>query len=187
VLLPAFSALAHVLAAHWVYNQTLAAAHAAPLLLALSAVLLLRADPGTFARSAGQAAGLAAVLTGLTDPQVFAQASDARITLSGWRFLLLAAGVLYLGVFVLRPTLGTLAASGLGFTGSALGATPLQPVTRVVNAGDTTLGVARDLTPTGPLQWGFILIAGAFVALGLGAVWARFAGSPVSAPAPDPT
>ena len=189
VLLPALSALAHLLAAHWVYHQSLTAAHAAPLLLALSVVLLIRAQPGTQARAVGQAAGLAAVFAGMTDPQIYSGAPEAWTTLSGWRALLLAAGVLYLGACVMRPTLGTAAASALGFGGAALGATPMQPVTRVVGAGEVTVQAVRELTPTSPLQWGFILIVGAFAALGVGAVWAGFARPPAdndAPPAPAP-
>lgn len=186
ILLPAFSTLAHLLGAHWVYHQTLTPAHAAPLLLVLSAVLLLRAAPGGFARSAGAAAGLTAVFAAMTDPQVFSGDPESWTALSGWRALLLAAGVLYAAVFALRPNLGTLTTSVLGFAGAALGATPLQPVVRVVDAGDTTLTAVRGATPTSPLQWGFILIAGAFVTLAVGVVWAATPGRNPTRPSQGP-
>lgn len=144
---------------HWVYRGALTPAHFSPVLLALSVVLLLRADRSwTNAWRWAVACGYVGLLS-------------AGFAEEAWhlRVWLIAGALGYGGVWYRQRTLGLLLVWPVMGAAAALGHTPGVMVERIVYAAEQSWRVLRYVTPRTAASWGVTTVTLAFVTLGVGA------------------
>lgn len=170
VALPTGSALLHLLAMHWVYNETWTAGHLSPMLLGLSVVLLVRSGWGSAGpRWVAGVCGVVGAWSAAGGESFFIEWNVVDMewsTLRGW---LLVAGLAYGLVWWKRRSLVLLMVWPTLWVLAGLGASPGMIAERVAWAVEESWRSAGALLPKGLLAWGITVMALAFATLGLGA------------------
>ena len=171
LLVPAASAVWHVLAIHWMYRLALEPAHLAPVLLGLSVVLMLRIDRSApavrkLAVACGYVGGLSAAFGGEVWHLGFGTPVETAV--SPLRLWLVAALVGYAVVWWRQRTLGVLVVWPLLGVAAALGHTPATMADRMAWMAEHAWGVLRAVTPRTLGTWGVAVVSIAFAMLGVG-------------------
>jgi len=168
----AVSATAHILSLHWVYHESVAPFHLAPLLLGVSVALLVQC-PHDAKRLFAGVFGVAALLAAQSHLQWELTTGSNPLRLSPLRLLTITATLAYLWLWWQQRTPGLLAAWPLLAAMTLLGPS-FETLRHRVSWLLEQLWIALGwLTPNTLMHWGILLIGGAFAALGLGA-WKTF-------------
>ncbi|MEM1107162.1 MAG: hypothetical protein AAGH99_00545 [Planctomycetota bacterium] len=178
ILLPSGSAVMHLLAIHWVYNETWTAAHLSPVLLGLSVVLLLRSPWAVTPRVAAVLAGLvggiaagsgsmSAAYSGVNGEVMTIDWGVVRFEWSVLRMWLVVAGVAYAGVWWRQRSLWLLPVWPALFLIAIGGASPGRIVDRGVWLCERVRAGIDVVLPSGLLSWGVMIMVLAFATLGL--------------------